>query len=111
MGAQQSTSHHEPLNVGGFVSQQQQQQQQSGGYGGSGGGVPDFSTAALNHVNSTHHKPKTSLASKALNPRNTIRKSLRKRREKKLRNKENNRPHDEATGNKVSYSRCGLQLV
>ena len=91
MGAQHS-SHHEPLNMGGIGSPTTP--------AGGTGPAPDFNRASqLNNSHRMVGKKKSSLASKALNPRNTIRKSLRKRREKRER-KEN-----DINGVKVSYDR------
>lgn len=117
MGAQ--SSHHEPLNAGGVplnaggVTLPTYAEGQApppvptmcsapdfnaGGVGsGSIGGRCGTTTTALQHT----HTTKPSLASKALNPRNTIRRSLRKRKERR-RNKQQNRQQQDGSTYKVT---------
>lgn len=73
MGAQ--SSHHEPLNMGGLNINTANNISNTL----NSTGAPDFNRGGS--VRAPHIK--TSLASKALNPRNTIRRSLRKRKERR----------------------------
>ena len=73
MGAQ--SSHHEPLNMGGLNINTTNNISNTL----NSTGAPDFNRGGS--VRAPHIK--TSLASKALNPRNTIRRSLRKRKERR----------------------------